>query len=111
MARRFRRNYVRFPVDLVSLGGRDEFQSPASVIDMSQGGLRIHTGRQLITGRLIHVFWGKERNAFAFCRVVWTQTHGGALPSEAGLEILERMATPPGFRTTLTGSAGQERMA
>lgn len=108
MVRRFQRKYVRFPVDLVSFGARHEFDSPASVIDMSQGGLRIHTGPPLIPGRLLHVFWGKERSPFAFCRVVWTQTHGGALPSESGLEILDRVAPLPGLRSALPVTAGHE---
>lgn len=108
MARRFHRNYVRVPVDVVSFGARHEFDTPASVIDMSKGGFRIHTGAPLVPGRLLHVFWGKERNPLAFCRVVWTQTHGGALPSESGLEILDRLAALPVVRSALPVTAGSE---
>lgn len=95
MARRFHRSSVRFPVDLVSSGGAEGFQTPASIMDMSQGGLRVHTGTPLIPGSLLHVFIGKESSPFAFCRVVWAPTHGGALPSEAGLEILEQVSKVP----------------
>jgi PilZ domain len=111
MARRFQRSYMRLPVDLVSFGTPGGFQAPASVMDMSQEGLRVHTRLPLIPGRLIHVFHGGEKSPFAFCRVVWTQTHGGALPSEAGLEILERMSKGPGMRLNLPRARGQGTMA
>ena len=111
MARRFQRSNMRVTVDLVSFGTPGGFQAPASVIDASQGGLRINTGLPLIPGRLIHVFQGGKKNPFAFCRVVWTQTHGGALPSEAGLEILERMSKGPGIRLNLPRVRGQSTMA
>lgn len=111
MARRFQRSYMRFPVDLVSFGTPGGFQAPASVVDMSQGGLRVQTGLPLIPGRLIHVFQGGEKGPFAFCRVVWTQTHGGARPSEAGLEILERMFRRPGTSLNLPLLRGQGTMA
>jgi PilZ domain len=111
MARRFQRSYTRFPVDLVSFGTPGGFQAPASVMDMSQGGLRVHTGLPLIPGRLIHVFQVGGKRPFAFCRVVWAQTHGGALPSEAGLEILERMSNLPGTHLNLPRVRGQSTMA
>jgi hypothetical protein len=110
MARRFQRSYMRLTVDLVSFGTSGGFQAPASVIDASQGGLRVHTGLPLIPGRLVHVCNRRERSPFAFCRVVWTQTHGGALPSEAGLEILEPMSKGPGAHLNLARVRGQSTM-
>lgn len=107
MSRRFHRSYVRFPVDLVSFGGPTGFQTLAGVVDMSLGGIRVHTGPPLIPGRLVHVFLGKERNPFAFCRVVWAHTHGGALPSEAGLEILEQISKVPTPDLALPRARGQ----
>lgn len=56
----------------------------------------MRTGAQLIPGRLVRVFLEGKANPFACCRVVWAQTHGGALPSEAGLEILEQLEDIPG---------------
>jgi hypothetical protein len=104
MPRRSHRSYMRLPVDLLWTGETGGFQEAGSVIDMSQGGLRVHTGRPLIPGRLLHVSIEGKSNPFAYCRVVWAQTHGSALSSEAGLEILEqlsdvpcsRMSVPPG---------------
>lgn len=107
MARRFQRSYIRFPVDLVSFGSEGSFQVSASVMDLSQGGLRVHTGPPLIAGRFIHVFHGRESSPFAFCRVVWTETHGGALPSQAGLEILQRLANLPGMHLNTRSVLGQ----
>lgn len=98
MERRFNRSYVRFPVHLESTDKAEGFGAPAGVMDMSEGGLRVHTGMLLIPGRLIHVFLEGSANPFASCRVVWAHTHGGALPSEAGLEILEHLADVPGSR-------------
>lgn len=101
MERRFDRSYIRFPVDLVWTVGSGDFQAPAGVIDMSQGGLRLHTGPPLIPGRLVHVFLEGNSNPFAHCRVVWAQTHGAALPSEAGLEIIEHLTDVPGNGLTV----------
>jgi len=95
MERRFVRSNVQLPVDLVCAGKGGDFQAPAGVVDVSQGGLRVRTGPPLITGRFVHVFLEGKGNPFAYCRVVWTQTHGGALPSEAGLEILEQLSAIP----------------
>ena len=95
MERRFIRNNIQFPVDLVSKGKGSGFQAPAGVVDISQGGLRVRTGPRLIPGGFVHVFLEGKSNPFAYCRVVWTQTHGGALPSEAGLEILEQLSAVP----------------
>lgn len=95
MERRFVRSNVQFPVDLVCRGRAGGFQAPAGVVDISQGGIRVRTGPPLIPGRLVHVFVEGRPNPFAYCRVVWSQTHGGALPSEAGLEILEQLFAIP----------------
>lgn len=95
MERRFDRTYARFPVDVVWTAKAGGFQMPASVVDICQGGLRLHTGPPLIPGGMVHVFREGRANPFAYCRVVWARTHGGALPSEAGLEILEQLADAP----------------
>lgn len=89
MERRFSRNYVRFPVDLVFGDEAKGLQAPASVVDISAGGLRVQTGPRLTPGGLLHVFLEGRKDPFARCRVVWSTTHGGALPSESGLEILD----------------------
>lgn len=89
MDRRFPRVYARFPVDLVPSGTQGKCGQPASVIDVSPGGLRIQTCPRLDRGQVLHVFHEGLATPFARCRVVWAQTHGSALPSEAGLEILE----------------------
>jgi PilZ domain len=95
MERRFVRNYVQFPVDLRWTGKAGSFNAHAGVVDISKGGVRIGTGAPLIPGRLVHIFLEGKENPFAFCRVVWAQTHGGALPSEAGLEVLEQLSDMP----------------
>lgn len=91
MARRFQRTYARIPVDLVSGSGTEAFSEVGSIRDISQGGLRVQTGPQLVPGRMLHVFLEGHVKPFARCRVVWSRSRGGALPSEAGLEILERL--------------------
>lgn len=91
MPRRFKRTYARVPVDLVSLSGSEGFSEIGSIRDISQGGLRVQTGPQLIEGRMLHVFLEGSTKPFASCRVVWSRSRGGGLPSEAGLQILERL--------------------
>lgn len=95
MERRLVRSNVQFPVDLVSTGKTVQFHAPAGVVDISHGGLKVRTGPALIPGRLVHVFVEGKPKPFAYCRVVWVQTHGSALPSEAGLEILEQLSAIP----------------
>jgi PilZ domain len=95
MERRFVRNYAQFPVDLRWTGKAGSVKAPAGVINISKGGVRVGTGPPLIPGSLVHVFLEGKENPFAFCRVVWAQTHGGALPSEAGLEVLEQLSDMP----------------
>lgn len=95
MERRFVRSNMQLPVDLVCTGKGRGFESPAGVVDASQGGLRVRTGPPLVPGRFVHVFLQGKADPFAYCRVVWAQTHGGALPSEAGLEILEQLSAIP----------------
>lgn len=67
----------------------------SGLVDVSQGGLRVRTDSPLIAGGLVRVFVQGKANPFASCRVIWTRTHGGALSSEAGLEILEQLAGVP----------------
>lgn len=88
MARRFDRTYTRLPVELVAENQTHKFEAPASVIDISKGGLRVQTGPSLIPGQILNVFVGGKPDQLARCRVAWSQTHGSALPSEAGLEFL-----------------------
>ena len=88
MERRFPRKSVCVPVDLVFGDLPGGLQSPASVVDVSEGGFRVQTGPSLIRGGLLQVFLEGEKKPFARCRVVWVVTHGSAAPSEAGLEIL-----------------------
>lgn len=95
MARRFQRTQARVPVDLVSPPGANAFEQPGSIMDVSRGGLRVQTGPRLTPGQHLHVFLAGQMRPYARCRVVWAQTHGEALPSEAGLEILERAPWHP----------------
>lgn len=95
MERRFVRSNVQLPVDLVCTEKVGAFQAPAGVVDVSQGGIRVCTGHPLVPGRFLHAFLEGKQDPFAYCRIVWAQTHGGALPSESGLEILEQLSAIP----------------
>jgi PilZ domain len=100
MGRRFERSYIRFPIDLVSTVPARKFAA-ASILNVSQGGLRIQTGPSLVAGQLLNVSREGQGNPIDYCRVVWSHTHGGALPSAAGLEFLEMPPDPtfPGLGT------------
>ncbi len=87
VSRRHERSYVRLPVNLVGILPSGRFEQMGSVLDISKGGLRVETGRSLSPGQMLDVFLRGITTPYASCRVVWTHTRGGALPSEAGLEI------------------------
>lgn len=105
MSRRFDRAYARFSVDLVWGVDAEKFKTPGSVLDISQGGLRVQTAPSLIPGQILHVFLEGHLNPSTRCRVVWAQTHGSSLPSEAGLEILERSPWLPTSPVNLNAPA------
>lgn len=88
IARRFERNYVRLPVNLVASSPAGAVEQLGSIVDLSQGGMRVVTRRSLSQGQPLEVFLRGIPNPYAFCRVVWSRTQGNALPSEAGLEIV-----------------------
>ena len=90
MARRFERSSGLFPIEMHAVTGTKRFEVAGRIVDLSKTGLRIETGPWLIPGQLLHVYSRSSAKPFACCRVVWTHTAGGALPSEAGLEIVER---------------------
>jgi PilZ domain len=89
MSRRYERSYVRLPVELVGISASGSFEQPGSVMDLSKGGLRVQSSRRLTRGQILQVFLRGVRKPYALCKVVWTRTSGGALPSDAGLEIQE----------------------
>lgn len=91
MARRFQRTYARVPIDLVPDGRTEGLAEAGSILNFSDGGFRVQTGPQLIPGGTVHLFLEGNSRPFVCCRVVWARSHGDALPSEAGLEILERL--------------------
>jgi hypothetical protein len=105
MGRRYQRVYARFRVALVSAGETGKFEQAGSVVDVCQHGLRVQTGPRLIPGQVLHLFHEGQGRPFARCRVVWAQTHGAALPSEAGLEILERHPMLPAAARLLSPCA------
>jgi len=105
MIRRFGRTYRRFTVDLVWESESAKFEEPGSVMDTSPGGLRVQTGPCLIPGQILRVFLEGQANQPNRCRVVWAQTHGSAVPSEAGLEILDGALLPSPSRLNMGSAA------
>jgi PilZ domain len=89
MSRRYERSYVRLPVELVGVSSSGSFEQPGSVMDLSAGGLRVQTSRCLTRGQTLQVFLRGVSRPYASCRVVWTRSRGGDLPTDAGLEIQE----------------------
>lgn len=96
MPRRYERSCVRLPVELVGVSPSGSFEQPGSVMDLSKGGLRVQTSRSLTRGQVLKVFLRGAGRPCASCRVVWTRSSGGALPSDAGLEIQELPETSSG---------------
>lgn len=90
MELRSNRSYVRFPVDLECKGKAGCFQSPAGMIDMSQGGLRVHTGRLLIPGSLLHVFLKSKQIRLHIAGLYGHTTMGERIPARWGWKSSSR---------------------
>ncbi len=63
-------------------------KSVGAVLDLSDHGLRVVTGKALRQGQLISVQISQTGVCFKRCRVIWTRPFRRSELSEAGLEVL-----------------------
>jgi hypothetical protein len=76
------------PVTLLVDADGKKYKQIASTVDLSQRGLRIRTTAALRQGQVLEVFW--HEGHLGKCRVAWVAPGGLDLPTEVGLEILDR---------------------
>ncbi len=63
-------------------------KSAGAVLDLSDGGLRVVTGKALHEGQLVCVQLSGTGLCFKRCRVIWTRPFRKSQLSEAGLAVL-----------------------
>lgn len=63
-------------------------KSTGAVIDLSDHGLRVVTGKSLYQGQVVSVLVSETGVCFKRCRVIWTRPFRRSQLSEAGLEVL-----------------------
>lgn len=68
-----------------SEGGK---KSTGAVVDLSDHGLRVVTGKSLHQGQVVSVLLSETGLCFKRCRVIWTRPFRRSQLSEAGLEVL-----------------------
>jgi len=76
------------PVTVREVSAESSKKSAGAVLDLSDHGLRVVTGKALQQGQLVSVLLGETGMCFKRCRVIWTRPFRRSQLSEAGLEVL-----------------------
>lgn len=76
------------PVTVREISPESAKKSSGAVLDLSDHGLRVVTGKALQQGQLVSVLLSETGMCFKRCRVIWTRPFGRSQLSEAGLEVL-----------------------
>lgn len=76
------------PITMWEVPNQSARKSAGAVIDLSDHGLRVVTGKSLRQGQVVSVLLGETGVCFKRCRVIWTRPFRRSQLSEAGLEVL-----------------------
>jgi PilZ domain len=76
------------PITMWEVPTESSRKSTGAVIDLSDHGLRVVTGKALRQGQLVSVLLSETGVCFKRCRVIWTRPFRRSQLSEAGLEVL-----------------------
>jgi PilZ domain len=76
------------PITVWDVPTESAIKSTGAVLDLSDGGLRVVTGKSLRQGQLVSVRLNSTGMCFKRCRVIWTRPFRKSELSEAGLEVL-----------------------
>ena len=76
------------PITMWEVPTETSRKSTGAVIDLSDHGLRVVTGRPLRQGQVVSVMVSETGVCFKRCRVIWTRPFRRSQLSEAGLEVL-----------------------
>lgn len=76
------------PITMWEVPTESSRKSTGALLDLSDGGLRVVTGKALHQGQLITVRLSETGMCFKRCRVIWTRPFRRSQLNEAGLEVL-----------------------
>jgi hypothetical protein len=76
------------PITMWEISTESARKWAGAIIDRSDHGLRVVTGKALRQGQLVGVLLGETGTCFKRCRVIWTRPFRRSQLSEAGLEVL-----------------------
>jgi PilZ domain len=76
------------PITVWDIPTESARKSTGAVLDLSDGGLRVVTGKALHEGQLVSVQLSETGLCFKRCRVIWTRPFRKSQLSEAGLAVL-----------------------
>lgn len=82
------RVYKTLPMTVRELASDSAKKSAGAVLDLSDHGLRVVTGKSLQEGQLVSVLISETGMCFKRCRVIWARPFRRSQLSEAGLEVL-----------------------
>ncbi|HEX5410644.1 MAG TPA: PilZ domain-containing protein [Terriglobia bacterium] len=82
------RVYKTLPMIVGDIAAESAQKSAGAVIDLSDHGLRVVTGKALQEGQLVSVLISETGMCFKRCRVIWARPFRRSQLSEAGLEVL-----------------------
>jgi PilZ domain len=76
------------PITMQEISTESVMKFVGAILDLSDHGLRIVTGKALRQGQEICVLQSETGMCFKRCRVVWTRPYRLSQLSEAGLQVL-----------------------
>lgn len=82
------RVHKTLPMTVREVSTESARKSTGAVLDLSDHGLRVVTGKSLQKGQLVSVLLNETGMCFKRCRVIWTRPFRRSQLSEAGLEVL-----------------------
>ncbi len=88
LAGRAERVSKTMPITMWEIPTESAIKSVGAVLDLSDHGLRVVTGKPLRQGQLISVQISQSGVCFKRCRVIWTRPFRRSQLNEAGLEVL-----------------------
>ncbi|MGO8788514.1 MAG: PilZ domain-containing protein [Terriglobia bacterium] len=94
--RRDKRVTFTMPARLATGPGADCVIADASMVDLSESGVRVRLCGQIVPGQIVEIFLNKRPER---CRVVWTCPADAKKELIAGLEFIAPLPEPRGRQT------------
>jgi uncharacterized protein YjeT (DUF2065 family) len=82
------RVYKTLHMTLWEISAESAKKCAGAVLDLSDHGLRVVTGKTLLQGQVVSVMLSETGMCFKRCRVIWTRPFRRSQLNEAGLEVL-----------------------